>query len=328
MRGPTIIVAGVVAAALVAGGAFFALRRSTKTRAPEAAPAPQQLAGEIVLPARLRAQQVVGVPAPVQGVVDTLLADTGDQVYEGQLLGRIRNTEIETEQQAAAAALERFETKRNQLESELIVARADASQARSDAARADAELARAERAWQRQQLLFREGATPRLVYEKAGKEYETAKRDRDTADEVARGAEERAAAAAKSVDAVKLSVDEHTATLERAREAATRSEIHSPATGVVVERTRQTGDEVTPDVQDLFVIATDIAALEAVLEPPAPALSRIRVGQEALISVAEAPDAISARVSEVQGGQVLIRFASPTAALRPGGTAQVRIRLR
>ena len=79
---------------------------------------------------------------------------------------------------------------------------------------------------------------------------------------------------------------------------------------------------------DLFQIATDLTALEAVLEPPARELARIRPGQEAVLVVADAPDAVAAPVSEVQGNQVLIRFTSPGPALRPGISAQARIKLR
>ena len=92
-------------------------------------------------------------------------------------------------------------------------------------------------------------------------------------------------------------------------------------------RTRQVGDEVTPDVQDLFQIAVDLAALEAVIQPDAAALSRMRAGQEALISVAGAPDTIVARITEIRGNEVMIRFVSPSPAVRPGSTAQVRIKL-
>jgi multidrug resistance efflux pump len=328
MRAKPLVIAGVAVAAALGAAAIFTLRRAAHPPASAAVPQPVPLPAEIVLPARIRAQHVVPVAVPVQGTIESLLVEAGEQVYEGQLLGRIRNTALEADQQSAASELERAQTRLNQLESQLIVTRADASSARSEAARSQADLERSQRAYQRQQLLYKEGATPRLVYEKSAAEYDAAKRASDTAADLARGAGERLDAATRNVDAARHQANEVTATLDRAHAAAAAAEIHSPVTGLVVGRTRQVGEEVTPDVQDLFQIASDLAALEAVLDPPTPALALIRTGQEAVLTVAVAPDAIVAQVSEVQGNQVLVRFTSPGPALRPGSTAQVRIKVR
>jgi hypothetical protein len=71
----------------------------------------------------------------------------------------------------------------------------------------------------------------------------------------------------------------------------------------------------------------NLSAPEAVVEPAPPALARIRPGQEALIQIAELPGVIPGKVKEVRGTQVIVEFTSPNPALRPGTTAQVRIRL-
>ncbi len=328
MRGTQLAAASALLAAAVGIGALVALRRPSKVPPPDPG-APRAPAGaEVILPAGIRAQHVIPVRAPVAGTVEELLVDAGDQVYEGQLIGRIRNTTLDADQQAAAAELEGAHARLSQLENQLIVARADASRARSDAARAQAEFDRADQAYQRQQMLVKQGATPRLVYEKAAREFDAAKTERDTAADLARGAEDRLESVTNSLDLARRSVQDGTATLERGREAAAAAEIHSPATGIVAARTSQVGDEVVPDAQAVFEIATDLAALEAVLEPPAKDLIRIRAGQEALITVADSPDPVAAQVSEVQGNQVRIRFTSPSPALRPGITAQIRIKLR
>ncbi len=328
MRGKQLLIAGALIAAAIAGGALFALRQRAKTSA--AAPAgarPGALLPEIVLPAKIRAQTVVPVGVPVSGTVESLLVEVGQQVSEGQVLGRIKNTALDSDRESAAADLERSEARAGALESQVIVARAEAARARADAARAHSEFDRAERTYLRQQMLEKEGATPRLVYEKSTRDYEAAKTERNRVDELARGAEDRLALLVKNLDAARHSVEEGTQTLDHARLAAAAAEIVSPATGMVTGRTRQVGDEVTPDVQDLFQIAVDLSALEAVLEPDAAALARMRAGQEALISVAGAPDAIVARITEIRGNEVIIRFASPSPAIRPGATAQVRVKV-
>jgi len=328
MRGKHVLAAGALVAAAIAAAALLALRRGSLSPGTPIAAVEAPHSAEFLAPARIRAQHVVAVPAPVEGVIDALLVEVGEQVYEGQVLGRIRNTALDSTQQAAAAELESAQTRLSQIQSQMIVLRADLARARSEAARAQADADRAERAYQRQQMLFKEGATPRLVYEKAGREFELAKGERETSAQLARGAEDRLEAARNGADAAQRTVQDGTAALDHARESAAAAEIHSPVTGLLVERTRQVGEEVTPEVPDLFQIATDLTALEAVLEPPARELARIRPGQEAVLVVADAPDAVAAPVSEVRGNQVFIRFTSPGPALRPGISAQARIKLR
>lgn len=316
----------MLVAVAAAGGAFVALRQRAKPVAIPAATIRRQPT-ELILPATIRAQSVVSVAVPVQGTVESLDAVVGQQVYEGQSLGRIRNTGLDADQQSAAAGLERAQARLSDLENQLIVARPEATRARADAARAQSEFDRAERAYQRQQMLLKEGATPKLVYEKAARDYESAKAERDSMAGLAHSAEDRLSGLVARVDAARRPLDEYMQALDRAKLAAAAAEIRSPVTGMVVGCTKKLGEEVTPDVQDLFQIATDLSALEAVVEPGTEALGRLRVGQEALVIVTEAPDAIAARITQIQGNQVVIRFASPTVAVRPGITAQVRIKV-
>jgi multidrug resistance efflux pump len=328
MRGKKLMAAGTLVLAAAAAGALFSLRRSAVPAAsPKPAAPPRQLAGDLILPARIRARNVTSVPVPVQGTMESLAVDAGQQVYEGQLLGRIGNASLDAEQQSATAALERAQARLGDLEAKLIVSRAEASRARSDATRLQAEFDRAERARARQQMLVKEGATPRLVYEKSVKEYDAAKLERDTAADLARGAEDRLSVLVKTTDAARQSVDAGTEALDRAKAASAAAEIRSPVTGLVVARTKQAGEEVTPDVQDLFQIASDLSALEAVIEPQGADLARIRPGQEVLITLADAPDAIASQVAAINGSEVVVRFTSPNPAIRPGITAQVRIRM-
>jgi multidrug resistance efflux pump len=329
MRGKQVLLTAVLALAAMVVGALFALRRRgvevVETRTAAAKP---QAASDVILPATIRSQSTVPVGVPVQGTVESLLVETGQPVYEGQLIARIKNTALEADRQSAAAELERAETRLSQLESQLIVARADAARARSEASRVQGEFDRTDRAYQRQQMLLKEGATPRLAYEKAAKEYEAARADRDTADGLARGAEDRLALLVRNVDAARQSAEQDTQSLEQRNQAAAAAEIRSPVSGLVTARSRQVGEEVTPDVQDLFQIAVDLSLLEAVLEADPASLSRIRTGQEALLTMAETPDPIPAQVAEIKGSQVILRFQSPSAAVRPGLTAQARILLR
>jgi len=85
---------------------------------------------------------------------------------------------------------------------------------------------------------------------------------------------------------------------------------------------------IEPDeAKELFQIAVDLSRLVVTIQPDRGTLNRIRPSQEALVFVAELPGAIPASVKEVKTGEVVVEFISPSAAIRPGMTAQVRLRL-
>lgn len=332
MRGKWLLISGTVLLLAIAAGALSLLRQRRQAGGVTAAAAlkqaqPSFTGPDISLPGTIRAQTVVPVPVPVEGTVETLLVEVGQQVYEGQLLGRIQNSSLDSAQQAAAAELEQVQTRLSQLGSDLIALRLEASRARADANRVQADFDRAERTYLRQQMLHREGATPRLVYEKSAADYQAAKTERDSLADLARAAEDRLSTVVKTADSVRKTLAEKEQALDEARTSVVSAEIHSPVNGLVVARSRQAGDVVNPDVQDLYQIAVNLSSLEAVVEPEPPALARVRVGQEAIVSVADAPDLMVGRVKEIKGNQVIVEFNSPNPAVRPGNSAQVRIKL-
>ena len=80
-------------AAVLAGVGGGAL--SLRYRHP-AAPQPVPISGaavvanhEITLQGKIRPQHITSVSAPVNGLVETLLADVGQEVYAGQVLARV-----------------------------------------------------------------------------------------------------------------------------------------------------------------------------------------------------------------------------------------------
>jgi multidrug resistance efflux pump len=323
------IAAGAVALVviLLAGGIW--LRRSRGAASPTpASPAPLPPA-ELTATGVIRAQQVVPVPIPVEGVIQNLFADVGAEVSEGELLAEIHSSALEAARQALQSELERARSQAETLQSRLIAARLEAARARGDANRARTDMERAEKVYLRQQLLFREGATPRLTFEKAEREFETAKSTFASLDEIARNAEEQAAALQKSLDEVRKLVGEKTAELEETTTHLAEGEVRAPVAGIVVSRRGQTGETVRPELGDLFQIAVNLSQLEVALELPPPDRKRIRPGQEAVVHVAEmAGEALSGKVREIRDGQVIVEFVNPNPAVKPGTTAQVRIRLR
>ena len=163
--------------------------RRHPVKAPKAAETAAAIAvaqNEVTLQGKIRPQHVTAVGPSVSGFIEAFLVEPGQDVYEGQVLARIGAQGLESAREVAQAALERAQEQVSKAEAAVTAARLELSRAEADAQRSRMALDRAERASARQQTLFREGATPRLVYEKALKEYEAALKDYDLIDATVR----------------------------------------------------------------------------------------------------------------------------------------------
>jgi multidrug efflux pump subunit AcrA (membrane-fusion protein) len=173
--------AWMAAAAVVvlagAGWGGWTYWQGRKAAAPKTAPAAEvtELAsGAVVnLQGTLRAQNVVTVPAPLDGVMEEVPVTVGEEVFESQILGRIANDLLEQNERNATLEMERAQARVGALESTLLAARLEESRASADAARARSEFARADREYQRQRILLREGATAKNTHDATQKVFES-----------------------------------------------------------------------------------------------------------------------------------------------------------
>jgi HlyD family secretion protein len=329
MRGKWLLVAGTLILA-AGGGALTWLKRgaareaATVMKTPAAVPAVQELS----FPGKIQAQHMVPVGAAVTGAVEAFLADVGQDVSEGQLLARIGSQGLESARDEAARTAQNAQEKVNSIGSRIIAERLEASRAQADANRARDQFERAEKTYLRQQALNREGATPRLVYEKSQRELETARTEFTSLAELARQAGNRVDDLVHDLEAAKRVADDRSAELETAATQAAGAEIRSSVSGIVVARQGEIGTTLGPEeAKRLFEIAVDLAHLEVEIQPDGAALKRIRAGQDALVFVADFPGAIPGSVKEVKAGGAMVEFVSPSAVIRPGMTAEVRLRL-
>jgi multidrug efflux pump subunit AcrA (membrane-fusion protein) len=316
-------IAALVAVATLVAAHYRNTQAPSKTPPPPSEPAP----AEVTLTGRVQARSVLNVRAPIEGVIERFLSDVGDDVFEGEVLAHIKSAKLDANRETAQTGAERAQTRVHDLETALIAARLEGSRARADAIRTRAELDRAERNYARQKLLMREGATPRLVFEKAEKDYNTLKTDAESLEQLARRAEDRLMSVTKELDAARTIAQAKAEELDDAKAELAAGDVHAPADGTVVGRSGQPGETVNRAATDLFQIAVNLTQLQVVLSPDPKTLERIRPGAPALIQIAEAPEGITASVREVKSGQVFVDFASPSPAVRPGLTAQVRLRL-
>ena len=319
-----------VTLALVVAAAFALLRRSAPPKsepavnAAPADPAPRDLN----LPGKIQAQHVVPVGASVTGAIDAFLVEVGQDVSEGQLLARIGSQSLESAHEEAARVAQNAQEKVNSIESRIIAARLEASRSRAEANRSRDQFERAEKAYLRQQMLNREGATPRLVYEKSEREFETARTEFTSFDELARQAENRVSDLIHELETARQLSGDRNAELETAAVQSAGAEIRSPVNGILVAREGEPGEIVGPEeAKDLFEIAVDLTNLAVVIQPGPAAIKRIRSGQDALIFIADFPGVTPASVQEIRGSDVVVAFISPSPVVRPGMTAQVRLKL-
>jgi HlyD family secretion protein len=329
MRGKWFVLLGSVVLVALAGFGVTALLRApakqTRAAPPQAqTPAP---AGDINLTGKIRPQQVINVASPLEGTIGAFFVEVGQEVFEGQLLARITNGGLEEGQQAARRDYENAQSRVNTLEGEIIAARLEASRTQADASRARGEYERLDKLYQRQKMLYSEGATPKLVYEKAGQDFEQAQTEFRNLQQVAGNAEARVAEILKRLDAERKTLQERSGEFDSAKAQTGAAEVVSPVQGMVVARNGEVGQMVAPDRGDFFQIATHLSELEVVVDPDPPTLRRIQPGQPALIVlVDQGGEGMPGTVKSIQGAQAIVAFTSPNPAIKPGMTAQVRIK--
>jgi len=210
----------------------------------------------------------------------------------------------------------------------MLAARLDALRGQAESARVRDDYSRTERAARRQEMLQAQGATPRLTYEKAMADFATAKLEFETAAARAKGAEARVAALTKEIEAAKKTLDERNAELEDADINLQATQMHAPVDGVILERKGEAGVDVRIGEDGVFRIGTDLGQLQVVVEPEPAVLAKLQVGQPAAVILAEfASEQLNAEISRIEGGKAYVLFGSPDPAIKPGLTAQVRVKL-
>ena len=336
MRVRRVAVILLVLAIVVAGGVYAykwqqaAAAAAAKAEADRKAARAAAQSEEIVLPATLEANTtgVVAVPVPMQGRIETFHVEIGAEVYEGQLLANIRSQSIESEREEAEIDLEKYETRVKNLESSMAAGRLEASRAIADASRIRNDFEKAEKNYERFKILLERGATPKNTFLKAEKDYLALQTEAKNADVLAANAEERVSTLQRELDHARKLLEAKANDLEEAKLQIGSGDVSSPVNGVVVGRRGQPGENVNPSMNDLFRIATDLSTMRAIVEVLPAAAKRIQPGQPATVSIAEmGGDTVQGQVVTVEGGKVTIEFANPNPLVKPGLTAQVRIKL-
>jgi len=317
--------------AVIAGLAVTALALRSRRKAPPPLPSPAAVVApepEITLQGAIRPQHVAGVGAPISGNIDAFFVEIGEEVYQGQLLARVGSSGMDNAKDSAAQELERAQDQLSKMEAALNSARMEASRAEADAQRSRVQMERAQKTFERQTTLNREGATPRLVYEKARQDYEASVQEFEIMEKAMRGARENSQAASFKVAEVKKILAEKQFELQTAEGAYGSGEVRSPIDGTVVARNGEPGKPAGEAGDQLFQIAADLYALEIPLEAKPDVVKRLHAGQPATVLVLDLQGGgFPGTVKEVRENLVIVEFTSTLPAVRPGMRADVRLRL-
>jgi HlyD family secretion protein len=298
-----------VAGALVLFVLLALLGRSVRGRAVEAVLVERtDLLETLVVSGRVLARSKASLGSPVTGRVEAVLVDEGDQVDAGQLLVRL------DEREAAAGLAEA----RAQLERVRGADRRAAEELRTQAA---LRLSLEERQLARVASLREEG----FVSER---EEDDARKARD----LARSALASADAAAKA--AAEGGVEERSASAAAAAAAARLAQLRviAPEPGVVLVRSVEPGDVVSPG-KVLLVLALE-RETQLLAQPDEKNLPSLRVGQKARASADAFPDrSFAAEVISISPGvdvargtvDVKLRVPDPPEELRTDMTLSVEL---
>lgn len=329
MRGKWLLFGGCLILLAIAAGAITVWRQQQARPAPVAPPpAPVEPSGDLSLTGKIEARNVVPVKAPSSGTVEEYLVNEGEEVYEGQLVARLQNPTLSTERDQAKERADKTQERLNQLESQMLAARLEVSRGRAELARIKDDYARADRAYQRQSMLNQQGATPRLTFEKAQKEFEGLRADLETTTARQQVAEGRITDLTRDIDATRKSLEERNTDLEAAEANLQATQVHAPVDGIILKRKGDAGVEIQQGEDDLFEIATDLGNLQVVVEINAAQQAKLKEGAPALVFLTEmGNEPMNGELARIADGRATVLFQNPNPLVKPGLTAQVKIRL-
>lgn len=268
------------------------------------------LAAAVSAAGTLNPVSAVQISSQISGQIKEILVDFNAPVKKGQLIARIDP--------------ETYQHRVHQAEADLEATRSAVNVQRAQAYQAQVNLAEAQRDFERKRTLVEKNFISAAERDKA-----------QTTLEAARAQVQLTEAQVKNSEAV---VRQREAQLAQARVDLGRTEIRSPADGIVVKRSVEPGQTVAASLQapEMFIIARNLSDMQVETSIDEADVGRVQLGQKASFTV----DAFPGRtfngevrqvrkaatvVSNVVTYTVIVSAANPDLTLLPGMTANVRI---
>ncbi|MBE7380181.1 MAG: efflux RND transporter periplasmic adaptor subunit [Leptolyngbya sp. SIO1E4] len=220
--------------------------------------------------------QQVSLRARVDGQVTLLAVDVGDQVTGGDAIARLDGDLLTVEVNQAAAE---FQAR----QAEVAQARASVSDAQTALETARVQLQQAQADADRLTRLAAEGAV-------SVQEAEQAQLAVETGQQVLRSAEEQIRTRQEAVNAAEGRVSAQQAIIDQAQERLSFAMVRSPLTGVVLNRSVETGDYV--ESGDELLQIGNLSLIKVTIEVSDRELSRVSLGQSVEIQLDAFPDQV------------------------------------
>ena len=309
---PLVVVVGVVAT--------WAFRKGKGPRVDAVRPVRSALVQTLVTSGRViqRGQSELG--AQIQSTVVEVSVEEGAEVEADALLVRLADDEAQAALEEAEAAVSEAEARLSRVGVGRRMAAQSLQQARIDADQAQTEL-------DRQQALHTSGAISEAALERARRDRDATRSRRiaaalDVAAAAPRGSDAQAAAAALA---------RAQARLRAAEIGVRRTQIRAPTAGTVLDRHVEAGEVVRPG--EVLVTFAGEGPLEVRVHPDESNLSRLEIGQHALVSPEAFPDReVEAEVARIapsvdpSSGTIEVELTlSDAEGLRPDMTVSVEI---
>jgi hypothetical protein len=304
------------------------LRHKPVPQARAGAPAALPAAAALTFTGVIRPQHVISFGASAKGKIENFLIEPGTEINEGDALAHLGSVNMNADRENAATAVEKAQQR-------VIDAEASASAATLEQSRANAELetahvtrAETDASWALTEKRNSSGAMARQVYERARKEHEQAIIAYNTMDKAARAANESAEAARKLLEERKSVLDAANEKLKDLEDSRESLYVRSPVDGYLVARNGQVGQDVEEVGNQMFQVATDIAALEVIVAPPPDVIKKLYPGMPTMVLIPEVTSAaLGGTVKSATEKEVVIEFVSATPSIHPGMKADVRFKL-
>lgn len=220
----------------------------------------------------------------VAGRIDSILVEEGATVEPGQRLGVLDRRELVARREAAEASLAAQQARLRELERGF--REEEIAQGRASLRAAERRLSDAERDRQRVRNLFQGGAVSRQALDAQEGTYDVALADRDRIQEQVRLLER--GTRPEQVAAQRALVAQAEAALAQVDALLAQSVVVAPFGGTITRRPREPGEIVSPGVP--VVTVANLGDRWVRIYVREDAIGRVRLGQEATITVDAFPD--------------------------------------
>ncbi len=218
--------------------------------------------------------QTVSVRAFSEGRLLGLKVDVGDTVTRGQILGQIDDTLLQTAVKQAQAELEVRQLEVTKARTQVNKAIVEVERCQLEKAQAQAD----DRHWQK---LYQAGAVSQKSAEQANFKVQTVTHALEVATEAVRTQKQAVAAAQGRVIGQQ-------ATLTQAQERRAWSRLTSPISGVVIQKSTEPGNLLSPGSEVLKI--ADLSRVKVIVQVSELDLGKIQIGQSVPVHLDAFPD--------------------------------------